>query len=59
MKIGRIRVRTDARIASFGVMPSSRMWLSDWCTIRIGLFTTVPIRITKPSIVSTSSVCGT
>ena len=34
---------------------NSSIKFNDWCTIRIGLLTTVPIKITNPSIVSTSS----
>ncbi len=63
MKIGRMRVRTASEIARRGSSGPTTPWprstlslmkLSAWCTIRIALLTTTPIRITKPSIVSTS-----
>ena len=55
MKIGRTRLLTASRIAAVGSAPPSRTSCKARSTIRIGLLTTVPIRITKPSIVSTSS----
>ena len=55
MKIGRTRLLTASRIASVGSVSVSRTSCNARSTIRIGLLTTVPIRITKPSIVSTSS----
>ena len=62
MKMGRMRVRTLLEIASegsIGSLPSApRMKLSAWCTIRIALFTTTPIRITNPSIVVGRVVVG-
>ncbi len=54
MKIGRTRLPTAARMASRGASPSSRMWFSDWWTMRMALLTTVPTRMMKPSMVRTS-----
>lgn len=64
MKIGRTRdftAVTMASVAGMGFSPNEsfpRMKLSDCSTIRIALFTTVPMRMTKPSMVSTSSCWG-
>ena len=59
MKIGRMRLRTLSKTAGTNSKFSVRISVSDWCTSRIGLLTTVPIKITNPSMVSTSNVCGT
>ena len=55
IRIGRRRLRADSASARRASRPAARK-LFAWCTIRMALFTTSPVRITKPSIAITSNV---
>ena len=55
MKMGRMRLRVASMMASETAMPSLRMWNNVWCTSRMALLTTMPIRMTNPSRVSMSN----
>ena len=57
MKMGRIRVRVEFRIASSGVIPWARTSWTVYVTNRMALFTTVPMRMMNPSMVNMSSGC--
>ena len=57
MKIGRIRFRVASIIASETSIASSEICRMVCSTSRMALFTTTPVRITNPSIVSISSGC--
>ena len=54
--IGRSRERVASRTASILLMPAFKL-RKDFSTNNIGLFTTVPIKTTKPSMVMTSNGC--
>ena len=57
MKMGRIRFFVASIIAAFAAIPSSRRCNMVCSIIKIALFTTTPVKITKPSIVSISRGC--
>lgn len=65
MKIGRMRLTTLVRTATKSGMRSplapyrsGSSKFNDCSTMRMALFTTVPMSTTNPSIVTTSNCCG-